>query len=241
MSSVRRLRSAFAPEPQGPLWCFWKAPVTWALPHIEPARVQPGQSPEDPLGSRCHQWPLHYDILGSCARLTSSLSHHGWPCAGAACVESSRVPPELGAGHQDSEASCQPCWVSFLHWWRYGYLGFLGKVAITVLGEGQGSPGTNDYQELVAPRAQWGKDPHTLGLGAAERAIPRKTGFPAGTRLPGGGQCQVVQPGEAGGLRVAHSPFLLCSATLLGLSQGAPPSSGWYSPGLQATLGAMGL
>lgn len=25
------------------------------------------------------------------------------------------------------------------------------------------------------------------------------------------------------------------------LSRGAPPSSGWYSPGLQATLGAMGL
>lgn len=184
-------------------------PVFWDILQFREFKkslpVPPLAAPKDPPPTRVTH------------RLTSSLSHHGWPCAGAASVGSSRVPPELGAGHQDSGASCQPCWVSFLHCWRYGNLGFLGKVAMTVLGEGQGSPGTNDYQELVAPQAQWGKDPHTLGLGAAERAVPRKTGFPAGTRLPGGGQCQVVQPGEAGGLRVAHSPFLFCSATLLSL------------------------
>lgn len=149
-------------------------------------------------------------------RLTS-LSHHGWPCVEAACAESSRVPPELGAGHQDSEASCQPCWASFLHWWRYGYLDLLGTSAITVLGEGQGSPGTSGCQELVAPLEQWERGPRTLGLEIAGWEAPQRTGSPAGTRLLGDGQCQVVQPGEAGGLQVAHSPFLLYSATLLGL------------------------
>lgn len=148
-------------------------------------------------------------------RLTS-LSHCGWPCVGAACAENSTVPPELGAGHQDSEASCQPCRVSFLHWWRrYGYLGLLGTSAITVLGEGQGLPGTSGYRELAAPLEQWERDPHTVGSEAA----PRRTGSPAGTQLLGDGRCQVVQPSEAGGLQVAHSPFLLYSVTLLGLQE----------------------
>lgn len=56
-----------------------------------------------------------------------------------------------------------------------------------------------------------------MGLEAAEWAAPRRTGSPAGTQLLGDERSQVVQPGEAGALQVAHSPFLLYSATLLGL------------------------